>query len=293
MKVGFIGMGRMGVAMAGNLLQAGHELTVYNRTPSKAQVLIDRGARPAAQIADACQGDAVITMLADDDAVEGVVFGERGVLKALEKHTIHVSTSTISIAMCERLADAHASADRRFIAAPVFGRPDVAARGKLFIVAAAKPDVVAACMPLFDAIGQRTFHIGELPQAANLVKLSGNFLIAAVLQALSEAMALIRKAGVDPQQYFELLTSTLFTGPVFTNYGGLIANQSYEDAGFAATLGEKDLRLVLAAAEKLRVPMPLGSLVHDRLQTLVARGGQNLDWSAVGQLAAQDAGLPK
>jgi 3-hydroxyisobutyrate dehydrogenase-like beta-hydroxyacid dehydrogenase len=291
MKVGFIGLGRMGAAMAGNLLQAGHEVTVYNRTPSKTQGLIDRGARLAAQVADACQGDTVITMLADDDAVEAVVFGERGLLRNLGKRTIHVSMSTIGVALGERLADLHATAAQRFVTAPVFGRPDAAATGKLFIVAAGKPDVIDTCMPLFDAMGQRTFRIGEVPQAANLVKLSGNFLIGSVLEALSEAMALIQKAGIDPHRYFELLTSTLFTGPVFTNYGGLIANKSYQDAGFAATLGEKDLRLALAAAERLRVPMPLASLVHDRLQTLIARGGQNLDWSAIGQLAANDAGL--
>jgi 3-hydroxyisobutyrate dehydrogenase-like beta-hydroxyacid dehydrogenase len=291
MKVGFIGLGQMGAAMAGTLLQAGHEVTVYNRTPSKAQALIDRGARLAAGVADACRSDAVITMLADDGAVEGVVFGEGGVLQGLGQSTIHVSMSTISIALCERLADAHATAGRRFVAAPVFGRPDVAARGKLFIVAAGEPDVIGACTPLFDAMGQKTIPIGKVPQAANLVKLSGNFLIASVLEALGEAMALVRKAGIDPHRYFELLTSTLFTGPVFTNYGGLIAHQRFQPAGFAAPLGEKDIRLTLAAAETLRVPMPLASLVHDRLQTLIARGGAQLDWSAIGQLAANDAGL--
>ena len=151
--------------------------------------------------------------------------------------------STISVALCERLADVHATAGHRFVAAPVFGRPDVAAKGKLFIVAAGKPDVIDACMPLFDATGQKTIPIGEVPQVANLVKLSGNFLIASVIEALSEAMALIRKAGIDPHRYFELLTSTLFTGPVFTNYGGLIANERFQPAGFAAPLGEKDIRL--------------------------------------------------
>jgi 3-hydroxyisobutyrate dehydrogenase-like beta-hydroxyacid dehydrogenase len=193
--------------------------------------------------------------------------------------------------LCERLADVHATAGQRFVAAPVFGRPDVAAKGKLFIVAAGEPEALDACTPLFDAIGQKTFRVGKVPQTANLVKLSGNFLIASILEALGEAMALVRKAGIDPQRYFELLTSTLFTGPVFTNYGGLIARQEFQPAGFAAPLGEKDLRLALAAAETLRVPMPLASLVHDRLQTLIARGGEQLDWSAVGQLAAQDAGL--
>ncbi len=292
MKVGCIGLGRMGAAMAGSLLRAGHELTIFNRTPGKAQGLVDQGAHRAAQVADACRGDAVITMLADDGAVEDVVFGEGGVLPSLGQRTIHVSMSTISVALCERLAKEHATAGRRFIAAPVFGRPDAAAGGKLFILAAGQPDVIDACRPLFEAMGQRTIPVGGAPPAANLVKLSGNFLSAAVMEALGEAMALVRKAGIDPQRYYELLTSTLFTGPVFTNYGRLIARQEYKPAGFAAPLGEKDIRLTLAAAETLRAPMPLASLVHDRLQTLVARGGEQLDWSAVGQLAANDAGLP-
>ncbi len=292
MKVGFIGLGRMGAAMAASLLQAGHEVTVYNRTPGKAQALIERGAHQAAHMADACQGDAVITMLADDDAVEGVVLGTGGVLQSLGRSTIHVSMSTISVALCERLADAHSTAGQRLVAAPVFGRPNVAAQGKLFILAAGSPEVIDACMPLFSAMGQKTIPLGEVPQTASLVKLSGNFLTASVLEALSEATALVRKAGIDPLRYFELLTSTLFTGPLFTNYGGLIARQEYRPAGFAAPLGEKDIRLTLAAAETLRVPMPLASLVHDRLQTLIARSGERLDWSAVGQLAANDAGLP-
>jgi 3-hydroxyisobutyrate dehydrogenase-like beta-hydroxyacid dehydrogenase len=277
--------------VAGRLLRAGHEITVYNRTAARAQGLIDQGARRAAWVADACQGDAVITMLADDDAVEDVVSGERGVLQNLGPRTAHVSMSTISVALCERLADLHATAGQRFVAAPVFGRPEAAAQGNLFIVAAGPPEVIDACGPLFDTLGQKTVPVGTVPPAANLVKLSGNFLIASILEALGEAMALVRKAGIDPQRYYELLTTTLFTGPLFTNYGGLIARQEFRPAGFAAPLGEKDLRLALAAAERLRVPMPLASLVHDRLQTLVARDGEQFDWSALGQLAAQDAGL--
>jgi len=293
MKVGFIGLGHMGAGMAENLLRAGHEVTVYNRTASKARALVDRGARPAATVADACRGDAVLTMLADDGAVEAVVFGEGGLLQSLGTDTIHVSTSTIGVAMSERLAAAHERAGQRFVAAPVFGRPDAAAAGKLFVVAGGAPDVVAACMPLFEAIGQKAIHIDTAPRAANLVKLSGNFLIGSLLEALGEAMALVRKGGVDPHRYFELLTSTLFTGPLFTNYGGLIAHERFEPAGFAAPLGEKDVRLALAAAETLRVPMPAASLVHDRLLTLIARGGERLDWSAIGRLAADDAGLPR
>jgi 3-hydroxyisobutyrate dehydrogenase-like beta-hydroxyacid dehydrogenase len=290
-KVGFIGLGQMGSAMAGSLLRAGHDVTVFNRTADKAQPLVDRGAHLAASVADACRRDVVITMLADDGAVESVVFSEGGVLQGLGRGAIHVSMGTISVALSERLTSAHARASQRFIAAPVFGRPNVATAGDLYIVAAGAPDDIAFCQPLFAAMGQQTMHIGDVPRSANLVKLSGNFLIACVLEGLSEAMALIRKAGIEPDRYYDLLTSTLFTGPIFTNYGGLIARREYRPAGFAASLGEKDIRLTLAAAETLCVPMPLASLVHDRFQTLIARGGKHLDWSAIGQLAANDAGL--
>jgi 3-hydroxyisobutyrate dehydrogenase-like beta-hydroxyacid dehydrogenase len=290
MKVGFIGLGNMGSGMATNLLKAGHEVTVYNRTPSKARALVEQGAHHAAQVADACRGDAVITMLSDDSAVEGVVFGDAGVISSLGKRGIHVSSSTVSMKLSERLAAAHAAGGQRFVAAPVFGRPEAAAAAKLFIVVAGAPDAVDACVPLFEAIGQKTFRFGENPSDANLVKLSGNFLITAVIEALSEAMALVGKAGLDQHQYLDFLTSTLFAAPVYKTYGGLIADKKFEPAGFAAPLGFKDNRLVLAAAETLRVPLPLASLIYNRFLTLLAHGGEMLDWSAISQLAAEDAG---
>src|SRR5881296_1261697 len=171
MKVGFIGLGHMGTGMAANLLRAGHEVTVYNRSASRARALVEQGAHAAARVADACRGDAVITMLADDGAVENVVFGEDGVIEAMRKGAIHVSMSTISVALSERLAAAHANAGNRFVAAPVFGRPEAAAAAKLFIVAAGAREVVDACLPLFEAMGQKTFAVGVEPKAANLVKL--------------------------------------------------------------------------------------------------------------------------
>ena len=290
-RIGFIGLGNMGTGMAASLLRAGYELTVYNRIPGKAQALVDRGAHLARHVADACGGDVVITMLADDGAVEGIVFGEGGVVQNLGKSKTHVSLSTISVALSERLSTAHAKAGQRFVAAPVFGRPEAAAAGKLFIVAAGAPDAVSACGLLFRAMGQKTIAIGQVPQTANLVKLSGNFLLASVIEALGEAMALVGKAGIDRRQYLDLLTATLFTAPVYKTYGGLIAEGKFEPAGFAAPLGHKDIRLTLAAAESLRVPMPLASLLHDRLLTLIAWGGEGLDWSAMGRLAANDAGL--
>ncbi|HEV7732051.1 MAG TPA: NAD(P)-dependent oxidoreductase [Candidatus Binatia bacterium] len=290
MKVGFIGLGQMGSGMAASLLAAGHEVTVYNRTASRMQPLVERGAHAATRVRDACRGDAVMTMLADDTALEHVVFGEDGVIASLPDGAVHVSLSTIGVALSERLAAAHAEARQGFVAAPVFGRPEAAAAAKLFVVVAGAADVLATCAPLFDAIGQKTFPIGDQPRDANLVKLSGNFLIAAVIESLGEAMALVGKGGIDRQRYLDVMTSTLFTSPVYKNYGAMIVEERFEPAGFAAPLGQKDIRLTLAAAETLRVPMPLASLLRDRFLTLLAQGGEALDWSAIGQLAAQDAG---
>ncbi len=290
MKVGFIGLGNMGFGMAANLIRAGHEVTVYNRTASKMKALVEQGAHPAAQVTDACRGEAVVTMLADDNAVESIAFGDKGLTGGLGKGAIHVSMSTISVALSERLAAAHAEAGQRFVAAPVFGRPEAAAAAKLFIVAAGAPDAVDACLPLFEALGQKTFTFGNNPQAANLVKLSGNFLIASAIEALGEAMALVGKAGVNRGQFIDLLTSTIFSAPIYKIYGPLIAEQRFEPAGFAAPLGHKDIRLTLAAAETLHVPMPLASLLRDRFLTLFAHGGERLDWSAITRLAAEDAG---
>lgn len=291
MKVGFIGLGHMGAGMAANLLKAGHQLTVYNRTPAKVEPLVAQSAKAAAGIADTCRGDAVITMLANDEALEGVVFGDAGVIASLPAGAIHISSSTISVALAERLAVAHAEARQRFVAAPVFGRPSAAAAGQLFVIAAGEPAAVSAAAPLFDAIGQKTFVISDTPQAANLVKLSGNFLIAAVMESLGEALALVGKAGIDRRRYLDILTSTLFGAPVYSTYGDLIAEGAFEPAGFAAHLGFKDIRLALAAAEDLRVPMPLASLLRDRFLALLAHGGDALDWSAIGQLAAKDAAV--
>jgi 3-hydroxyisobutyrate dehydrogenase-like beta-hydroxyacid dehydrogenase len=289
MKIGFIGLGHMGTGMAMNLLKAGHELTVYNRTPGKGQALVSHGARAATEVADACQGDVVITMLADDGAVEAVAFGETGIIASLRAGSIHISMSTISVALSERLTEAHAKARKRFVAAPVFGRPEAAAAGKLFIVAGGPSDAVETCMPLFQALGQSTFRIGDKPQNANLIKLSGNFLFASLIESLGEAIALVGKAGIDRHKYLDFLTSTLFPAPVYKTYGELIVEGRYEPARFAAPLGFKDIRLTIAAAEALRVPMPLASLLHDRFVRLLAQGGERLDWSAIGNLATMDA----
>jgi 3-hydroxyisobutyrate dehydrogenase-like beta-hydroxyacid dehydrogenase len=229
-------------------------------------------------------------MLANDDAVEAVTFGEGGILATLGEGAVHVSSSTISVELATRLSAAHAEAGQRFVAAPVFGRPEAAEAAKLFVVAAGEPGAVQTVSPIFEAIGQRTFVVADDPKAASLVKLSGNFLIASVIESLGEAMALVSKAGVDKQQYLDLLTSTLFGAPVYKTYGGLIAREEFEPAGFTAALGLKDVRLVLAAGDELRVPLPVASLLRDRFLTLLANGGEHLDWSAVGALSSWEAG---
>lgn len=292
MRIGFIGLGNMGSAMASNLIKAGHQVTVYNRSRGKVEALAAEGAAAAASVADACRGDAVFTMLANDEAVEGIVFGDDGVLSSLAPGATHVSASTISVALSERLTAAHAEAGQRFVAAPVFGRPEAAQAAKLFVVAAGAAESVQALSEIFSAVGQRTFVVSEEPKTANLIKLSGNFLIMSVIESVGEAMALVGKAGVDKHQYLDILTSTLFGAPIYKTYGGLIAGGEFEPAGFAASLGQKDLRLVMAAAEELHVPMPVASLLRDRFLALLARGGADLDWSAVGALPAWEAGAP-
>jgi len=288
MKIGFLGLGQMGRGMAANLIRAGHEVTLYNRSADKAAGL---GGVVASTPAEAAQGaEIVFTMVAHDAALRDVAFGADGFVGALPRGAIHVSCSTISVACAEAFSAAHSEAGQRFVSAPVFGRPDAAAWAKLFIAAGGAAADIAVCQPLFDVIGQRTFVLSDVPARANLVKLSGNFLIAAVIESLGEAMALVGKGGVDQAAYLELLTSTLFAAPVYKTYGKLIVEKAFEPAGFAATLGQKDIRLVLQAAEGLNVPLPLASLLRDRFLALIAQGGGDSDWSAISRLAAQDAG---
>jgi 3-hydroxyisobutyrate dehydrogenase-like beta-hydroxyacid dehydrogenase len=289
MKIGFIGLGRMGSAMASNLVKGGHDVTVFNRNPEKSRPLLELGAHQAASVADACTGEAVITMLADDAAAADIALADDGIVGNLRRDAIHISMSTISVPLSKELARAHVRAGQRFVSAPVFGRPEMAAAAKLFIVAAGDPAAVEACQPLFGAMGQRTLSIGTDPSAANLVKLSGNFLFASAIEALGEAVALVGKAGIDRQAFVDLITSTIFPAPAYKTYGDLIAGNNFQPARFALPLGFKDIRLTLAAAESLRVPMPLGGLLHDRFLRLLAQGGDDLDWAAIGGLSTQDA----
>ena len=292
MDVGLIGLGRMGAGIAKSLLRAGLRVTVYNRTRERAEALRKDGAGVAASVADACRGDAVLTMLADDAAVEGVVFGEGGVLKSLARG-VHISLSTISVALSDRLAAEHARAGQEYIAAPVFGRPEAAEQAKLAVVAAGPKATIERFKPVWDAIGQKLLVIGDQQSKANVVKLTGNFLIATVLESLGEALAFARKSGVDAAALLDFLTSTLFNAPVYKTYGGLIVEGKYDHVGFALPLGFKDLRLVIQAAEAQKVPMPIASVLHDRFVTALARGHERRDWSILGQIAAEDAGLAR
>ena len=229
-------------------------------------------------------------MLADDLAVEAVAFGQDNILSALDKRAIHISSSTISVDLSERLASEHARAGQRYLSAPVRGRPDRAREGQLFIVAAGDGNALGEIQPLFDAIGQRTIIVGNEPANANLAKLGINFLIATVFEALGEAIALVDRGGLDKHQFLDLLTSTLFGAPIYKTYGALVAADEPPPVGFAALLGLKDIRLALAASEKLRVPMPFASVLRDRFVELLATDGEEQDWSAVGRMAFRDAG---
>ncbi len=301
MKVGFIGLGNMGSAIARNLIKAGHDLTVYNRTRSRAEALTSVGASVAETPAEAAADvEVLITMLADDAAVEDVIFtpgntifASANTIEALAPGAVHISLSTISVGLSRRLAESHREQQQHYLAAPVFGRPDAAAAAKLFIVAAGPAEQIERCRPLFDAIGQKTFIAGEEAHAANVIKLAGNFLITTVIESLAEAFAFGRKFGVDPHAFLDILTNSLFTAPVYRNYGSMVASDKFEPAGFKLPLGFKDNRLLLAAAEEAAVPMPMASLVHDRFVAALAQGLGESDWAAIARVSYENAGLRK
>lgn len=292
MKIGFVGLGNMGSGMARNLIKAGHTLTVYNRTRACAEEFHKIGARVADSPADAASDvDVFITMLADDRAVESVVLEPGNAIQALFAKRVHLSMSTISVALSRRLAAVHKEKDRYYVAAPVFGRPEAAAAGKLFIVAAGPSTQIEECEPLLDVMGQKTFALGEDASAANVVKLTGNFLITSVIESLAEAFALVRKSGLDPTRFLDVLTESLFAAPIYRTYGPIVASDKFDHTGFKLPLGFKDNRLVLAAAEEVSVPMPVASLVHDRFVAAMAQGLANSDWAAIARITYQNAGL--
>ena len=293
MEIGLIGAGSMGSGIAKTLLRAGHRVTVYNRTRSRAEALRGAGANVVGSVAEACRGEAVLTMLADDAAVESVVFGAGGILASLPRGGLHISLSTISVALSDKLAAEHARAGQEFEAAPVFGRPEAAENGKLFVVAAGPRSAIERSRPLLEALGPKLVVIGERSSMANVVKLSGNFLIASALESLAEAVTFARKSGVDAGAMLDFFTSTMFNAPVYKTYGGLIVEGKHDQVGFALPLGLKDVKLVLQAAEAQVVPMPFASILHDRFLTAMARGNEKKDWSVIARVAAEDAGLAR
>jgi 3-hydroxyisobutyrate dehydrogenase-like beta-hydroxyacid dehydrogenase len=292
MKVGFLGLGNMGSEMARNLIKAGHSLTVYNKTESRTAELASLGAKVARTPGQAASDvEAIITMVADDAAIESIVLGHNAAIHSLPAGAVHIAMSTMSVAISHRLVAAHRERRQHFVSAPVFGRPDAAQAAKLVIAAAGPADQIARCQPLFDAMGQKTFVVGDDPPAANVVKVAGNFLITVVIESLGESFALIKKSGVDADKFLEVLVGSLFAAPVYRTYGPMVAANNFEPVGFRMALGMKDNRLVLAAGEDVAVPLPLASLIRDRMLAATAQGMADADWSAIARLSFKEAGL--
>ena len=291
-SIGFIGLGKMGSAMAGNLLRAGFTLHVYNRTPEKATALVAQGAKLVRQPCDAAvPGGIVITMLANDRAVEDVIDGDRGFVERLGPEGIHLSMSTVSPRLARRLAEQHGRYGVKYVAAPVFGRPEAAAARKLWICMSGSSMAKQRVCPILDSIGQGTFDFGEEPAAAHVVKLAGNFLLASAIEALAEALVLAEKNGIDRNKLANMLGSTLFACPAYQTYGRTIAQQRFRPAGFTVELGLKDIDLVLQTGADSATPLPLAGLLHDRFLAAVAKGRGELDWSSVWLESAENARL--
>ncbi|HEY7612455.1 MAG TPA: NAD(P)-dependent oxidoreductase [Gemmatimonadales bacterium] len=288
MNVGFAGLGAMGRPMAAHLIAAGHRVRVWNRSRPGVEELVRKGAEAVAGPREVF-GEILISMLGDDAAVRAVVL-ESGMLDAAPRDGIHVNMATISIALTEELTEEHRRRGLRYIAAPVFGRPEAAAARQLNIVAAGSSAALDRVQPLLDAMGQRTWRLGGEPREASAAKLAGNFLIAAAIECMGEAVVLAERYGVQPAALLEILSNTLFAAPVYRNYGKLIAERRYEPAGFRLELGLKDVRLALAAAESARAPMPVASLIRDHFLEALAQGDGERDWAALAEVARRHAG---
>jgi 3-hydroxyisobutyrate dehydrogenase-like beta-hydroxyacid dehydrogenase len=289
MKIGFIGLGRMGGHVAENLLKAGHSVTVWNRSPAPVAALVAKGATAAKAPEDALQGDAVFSMLSNDAVMREI--GLAGpLLEKAAKGLIHVNLATISVELAKELAAAHKRAGLSYISSPVFGRPEMAESAQLVLVAGGDAAAISMMQPVLDKIGARTIPL-DAPEKANLFKIAGNFMIASELEAIGEAFALLRKGGVDPALFHDVLAGRLFTGAVFKAYGAMILNRTYEPAGFALSLGLKDVNLARAAAEGLGVTMPTAELLKQQYDQAVEWGWQGKDWAAIGEVSAKKAGL--
>jgi 3-hydroxyisobutyrate dehydrogenase-like beta-hydroxyacid dehydrogenase len=297
MDIGVVGLGNMGMAIATNLIAAGHDVTVYNRTSDKAKSLLAKGATLAHDVAGAANGDLVITMLSDDQAVETVVFGssedDQGLLAHQGKQTIHISMSTISAQLTVRIAELSDAADRTFISAPVMGRPDVAERGQLIIMAAGAKHAIEKCKPAFAAIAKSVHILGDQPEQAVIAKLAANFMISAMIETFGEAFALLRKNKVNHHKFLEVMASEFFQSPIYEKYGKLIADEKFDGGAFTVKLQEKDTRLLLAAAIDSQVPMPFVSVIENTFLSAIGRGKGDLDPCAMTQIALENAGLAK
>lgn len=291
-SIAVIGLGNMGTPIARNLLTEGFALSVYNRSREKTEPLAALGAIVADSPAHAVlPGGVVVTLMANDAALEAVTLGEGGFAQQLGAGGLHISMSTVSPETSKRLAEAHARHGSLFVAAPVFGRPDAAAARKLYICASGSAEAKERAWPILSALGQRVQDFGEAAGAANVVKLSGNFMIASAIEALSEAMALCEKNGIDRQTFYDFFTSANFACPVYQNYGRVLAARAYSPAGFALELGLKDIRLARESAAAAGVPMPFADMLFQRLQNAVVRGDGQLDWSAIELATAEGAGI--
>ena len=290
MDIGFIGLGSMGSAMAANLVKAGHDVRVWNRSPEAARAIA--GATPVGAPRDAFRGDAVLTMLADDAAVRAVVL-DSGVLPAAPKGLVHVMMATISIALVDDLAAAHRAAGVAYVAAPVFGRPPAAAAAQLNIVAAGDPEAIARVQPLLDVLGTRTWRLGDEPRRANAAKLAGNMMLALAIEAMAEATSLTEGYGVSSADFLDIVTNTVFASPAYKSYGANIAAGSYEPAGFKLRLGLKDVNLAIAAAAANGTVLPAADLVRDHFMAGIDQGLGEKDWSALAEVAHRRAGLAR
>ena len=290
--IGFIGLGGMGSAMAASLLKAGFALKVYNRNPERAKPLVELGATQAHTLTDAVEaGGIVITMLTNDVAVHHVSFGDRGFGHTLGTGGIHLSMSTIAPETSRHLATLHNEQHSCYVSAPVFGKPDAAAAQKLWIATSGPAEAKARVQPLLDAMSQGVYDFGDDPGAANVVKLTGNFLFGAAIEAMGEAFTLAQKNGISRTAVYEFFTQTLFACPVYKNYGKLISEEHYQPIGAVPSLIRKDFGLILQASQDAAVPMPLASLVHDRLTAMVAKGREDRDWAGFAEEISESAGL--
>jgi len=292
MKVGFIGLGRMGQAMARRLLDAGHELTVYNRTSAKAKDLAAAGATVSDSVAAVMPGrEVVITMLTDDAALDEIAHAPQGLIATLPSGAIHMAMGTHSVAASRAIADAHGEAGQTFVAAPVLGRPDRAAAGELGVIPAGPADAVARVQPLLEVIGRRIFPAGENAEAAASVKIAHNFVLACAIEATGEATSLVRKYGVEPLVLYQVLTEGIFNAPAYKIYGDIIVREAYDDVGFTTLIGLKDCNLALAAAEAAAMPLPSANVVRDRLLGAIAHGDGERDWAVMALEQARASGL--